>query len=1165
MEIRKTYNPLTLSHDYRTFENAGLSPNQFLERENIIFTRPVVLLVNGIPILRKDWNLQLKQTDVCHFVELPRGGGGGSNPLQIVLTIAIIALSVYTGGLAAAAWGATWGAVVSGAIMVGGMMLVNMFFGGLSMPSIPTMPEHQRIDEYNINAGRNTLQIGKPFAEHFGRFICFPALVMGCYTEYISNKQYFYMVGIIGVGEYDIENVYIGDAPIGDYANTSYNIIAPSGALTLCPNLVFTCAGISGQELDTEWLTSVVSAVGTEISQIGFDVVFPGGLGSFNDLGDLCSHSVKIRTEARLVDNVGAGITAWTLLHENTYSNATLSPLRYSQKIPVPHGTGRYGFRIQRTSAKSTSSKIVDTVNTESVRGYGAAHPAYDDLTLIEVKIKATDKLNGAVAQKINVVATRKLYPVTATGFGVTKAASRSIIDACAHIVTSDNGGKQPDSILEFESLFALRSDLATRENWFDYRFIGRTTVMEACNAIARCGRAVPYMPGGLFSLVRDKLQSVPTQVYTDDDYTENSLDLSHIIRTDDDPTCVEIEYVDPDTWQRESITYYELGGSLENPARLSLTGCTSRQHAYEEAAYMYKDDELNRTSIIFITGLKGHIPKLGDMIYVTSRHVDWGQTGQLAHISATVATLSEPVDFGETSYEGKLLLTSKTGGVLGPYNVTPGDSAHSVVIALSSDIVNTIHVDGEKATKFLFGPTLDEVLRVRVLKILPASNNEVRIIGSIIHDEAHTVDCGSAPSLEGSPVDLPILDNLTLIYQGVSGADYEFYSIWLTNCDKFRLELDEGSGYFILIDNLEAYGYAFTTTAISISLKVTPYIDDILDPGEAKITSYALPAAPANLHLVGDVDDTVEVTWDAVTGAESYRVSLLVSGVEKTGETVTELTKTITADDMLFIGGPWTDFDIYVNTFNGTDLGPPATLNVSASVPDQVINFIVQERYTNSVLLSWDVVNDATGYKVYQGLTSDFDPATEGTLVYEGANAWSIIDQLTMSGDYEYFFKVAAYNQYYQDRTDLNFSSILIVTPSGGNIIFCKTFDDAIVSGAALIIRLQDIVGTYFYTKVYPTISASNNGTADDIGQDLRGINDAILSGTPKVAEFKSNSISYYFKVYPTISAEVENSAGITLNPICINDVTISGTPRVARVQTNGVYRYFKVYPVKG
>jgi hypothetical protein len=79
-----------------------------------------------------------------------------------------------------------------------------------------------------------------------------------------------------------------------------------------------------------------------------------------------------------------------------------------------------------------------------------------------------------------------------------------------------------------------------------------------------------------------------------------------------------------------------------------------------------------------------------------------------------------------------------------------------------------------------------------------------------------------------------------------------------------------------------------------------------------------------------------------------------------------------------------------------------------------------------------------------------------------------------------------------------------------------------------------------------------------------LRGIDNAILSGTSKIAEFKSDGTSYYFKIYPTISAEVENSAGITINPICVNDAVLSGIPRIARILLNSICYYLKVYPTK-
>lgn len=49
-----------------------------------------ILLRNGEAVLRQDWHLPIGDNDLVSVVFLPRGGGGGgSNPLKIVLSIAL--------------------------------------------------------------------------------------------------------------------------------------------------------------------------------------------------------------------------------------------------------------------------------------------------------------------------------------------------------------------------------------------------------------------------------------------------------------------------------------------------------------------------------------------------------------------------------------------------------------------------------------------------------------------------------------------------------------------------------------------------------------------------------------------------------------------------------------------------------------------------------------------------------------------------------------------------------------------------------------------------------------------------------------------------------------------------------------------------------------------
>lgn len=127
MQIVKIQNPFNLAQSEVFYCLKQMNVAEIVTEYNISPQNlPFICFLNGEPLLRRYWNICPKMTDHLAFLCLPQGGGGGgSNPLKVVLSVAVMVAAYYTGGIAAGAYGTLAGAAAATAVSVGGSMLVN--------------------------------------------------------------------------------------------------------------------------------------------------------------------------------------------------------------------------------------------------------------------------------------------------------------------------------------------------------------------------------------------------------------------------------------------------------------------------------------------------------------------------------------------------------------------------------------------------------------------------------------------------------------------------------------------------------------------------------------------------------------------------------------------------------------------------------------------------------------------------------------------------------------------------------------------------------------------------------------------------------------------------------------------------------------------------------
>lgn len=766
-----------------------VEPRSIAELAPKNWVNPYVAFLDGEPILRADWELVIEDEQSLAFIDvgaIPQGGGGGSDPLRTVLMIAVmvyaptLAANMIYGSsfMAAAALGSTGFAIFNGVAIFAGMSLLNAV---LPAPK-PTSPQQAAAlaapsPTYSLNAQGNTARLEAAIPEHFGRMLSYLDFAAMPYTEYAGNEQYLYQLLCVGRGQYSIESIRIEDTPITSFPEVDYEIVAPGGTLTKFPSAVVTSAEVSGQDMSNATIIGpfVASASGTLANYIGIDYVMPRGLYYANDDGSLASKSVSIMAEAQAINDVGVATGVWFTLGTETITAATTTAQRVSYKYAVT--AGRYQVRVHRTDTKDTATRSGHDAVWASMRAYLIDNRTFGDVTLIAMKLRASNSLSSQASRKVNVTATR-MIPTWNGAAWTANTATRSI--AWALVYAAKQVGLT-DAEIDIAGLNTLNTTWTTRGDYFDARFDNFLSFWEAATKIAAAGRAKPYMQGGVLRVTRDQAASVPVALYSMRNIVKGSFSVNYLMPTPETADAVNVGYFDNTAWVPARVQAKLAGSTASKPAKIDMFGVTDRSQAYREGLYQAACNRYRRKLIKFSTEMEGFIPSFGDLVAIQHDMPGWGQSGEVTAWDSVTKTLTLSETLTWSTGTHYIAFRKRDGSLDGPYVAISYGGPNQCQLSVTPT-TTPYTGQAEERTHYVFGWADTYRQQARVVSARPSGLYRVELTCINEDSNVHTADTGvTTPVISSSQLsgmtNTPVVTGLRAV--GLYGTRHKVTVSW--------------------------------------------------------------------------------------------------------------------------------------------------------------------------------------------------------------------------------------------------------------------------------------------------------------------------------------------------------------------------------------------------
>jgi len=694
---------------------------------------PLMLRVNGQWLLREDWWRPAFPGDVIEWHILPQGGGGAGSR-TILTIIAMVAITTLTGGLDLPVYAA---AALNVGLNLAAVALINALVP--IQQANPANNAQSQGSVYNVSLSANQARLNQPIPVIYGRMLVYPDFAAQPYTEYDGNNdQYFYALYCVGQGSYNFERVQIDDTAINSFQDVVWEILPPGQAAPTSTLFlgdppkgnVVTAPEVAGQDLKSGQSVGGFAACGPTLqaASIGIDIVFPRGLGLADNSGNIGNLSASFQVSARPIDDFGTSTGNWYVLGVETVTRAKGEPQRLSFKYTLS-SPSRVEVRIIRTDARNDSIRALHDMTWAGLRAYLDATPTLSSsATHLAVRVRASEQLSGLSQRRIGAIVRRKLRTWSQGGGWTAEVETRNPMWARLDKLTNAvYGDGLADSRIDLVTHAALAATYDTRQDRLDLLFDSKVTSIDADRTICMVGRAVPFQRGGVCTVARDQLQTLPVTAYTSRDILPGSMNIGYSLATEITADGVIVEYFNNRAWDWREILCKAPGVVTPvNAVRQRIMGITGAKHAEREGLYLAAQNMYRRKFPKFETEMQGMLPAYGSAVMFAPALPGWGQTGDVAFWNAgtLVMGLSEPAVFtaGASHY---ISIRRDDGSVTPAIAVTPGPTPYDVVLASAPMMADGITVmslvlddANRERPKFVFGASGQHRIMVRVLGI---------------------------------------------------------------------------------------------------------------------------------------------------------------------------------------------------------------------------------------------------------------------------------------------------------------------------------------------------------------------------------------------------------------------------------------------------------------